>query len=202
MAIRERTPMILQLCFSLGAPLWSTEEFVWESSAWRLDFGGSREPCSPDVPFDQVTLYPSVLIIHRQGGDLTRASVTEPQAYLWTIRRLSQDHRHQMLCVTRLPALHRCQLGFLSLPYPPSLLHPPKLSLSFSLQVTVFARCWAACLTEVSQKASSCFSLSVFLIILILTLWNSQAAFVSESICVVIFCTNFIFCHFLSQPHF
>lgn len=75
----------------MSAPLKATEGFVWGGSAWRLDFGCSREPCSPDVPFDQVTPPRSVLIIHRQGCDSTPASVVELRAYLWTIWRLSAD---------------------------------------------------------------------------------------------------------------
>lgn len=48
--------MILQPCFCSSAPLNATEGFVWEGNARRLDFDCSRELCSPDVPFDQVTL--------------------------------------------------------------------------------------------------------------------------------------------------
>lgn len=102
--------VILQPCFCSSAPLKATEGFVWEGNARRLDFDCSRELCSPDVPFDQVT--PPILT----GRQVTQpwSTVAELQAYLWTMRR---DHRHQMLCVTCLPALHLCQLGFLSLPY-------------------------------------------------------------------------------------
>lgn len=102
-------------------PFKATEGFVWEGSARRLGLGCSGEPGSPDVPFDQVTPAPSVLIIHRNGCDSTRAGVAELQTDLRTIQRPSQDHMHQMLRVTCLPALHRCQLGFLCLPYLP---HP------------------------------------------------------------------------------
>lgn len=115
--------------FLLNAPLKATEGFVWESVAPKAGFwvaAGSRSLLM--CPFDQVTPPPSVLIIHRQGCDSTPASAAELQADLRTIRRLSKDHRHQMLCVTCLPALLRCQLGFLSLPFP----HPTQLSLFLS----------------------------------------------------------------------
>lgn len=86
--------------------------------AWRLDFGCGREPRSPDVPFDRVTPSPWVLIVRRQECDSTPGGTAELRAYLWSIRRLSRGCRHQMLCLTHLPALHHRQLGFLSLPSP------------------------------------------------------------------------------------
>lgn len=120
--------------FLLSAPLKATEGFVWKGSARRLDFGGSGELFPSDVPFDQVMPSSSVFIIHRQGCDSTPASVAELKAYLWTIQCLSLDHRHQMLCVTCLPALYCCQLGFLSVPFfHPSLCSPGSLFLFFFL---------------------------------------------------------------------
>lgn len=163
-AAHPHDPVQSCAAFLLSVPLKATEGFVWEGSARSLDFGYSGELCSPDVPFDQVTPSPSVLIIHRQGCDSNRASMAELQAYLWTIQRLSQDRSHQMLRVTCLPALYQRQLGFLSLPFfNPSV---PWLSLFLSLQVIGLAQ--APSLTEVSWKASG--SLKMILIILIFTL--------------------------------
>lgn len=75
---------------------------------------------------------------------------------------------------TRCYVWHVCQLcicatlaSFLYL-IPPFL--PPELSLLLSLQATGFAPYRTVCLTEVSQKVSSCFSLQILLIILILFL--------------------------------
>lgn len=167
-------PPPLHPWFYLSARLKATEGFVWDGSARRLDFGCSGEPCSPDAPFDQVTPSPSALIIHRQGCESTRASVAELQAYLWTVSRPSQEHRHQMLSVTCLPALQRCQLGFLFL----YLIPAQALSSSLAAGHWVFPPCRAVCLTEASQNASSCFALRILLIILIFTLNKSLLLFV------------------------
>lgn len=121
------------------AALKATAGFVFKvvsaPEGWILVAAGSR--ASPDVAFDRVTPSPSVLIIHRQGRESARASAAvaaELQAYLWTTRRPSQDRRHQMLRLTRLPATaRRCQLGFLSLPYPR---RSAELSLPLSLSLS------------------------------------------------------------------
>lgn len=94
----------------------------WEAflliAPWKPRRLFGREPRSPDVPFDRVTPSPWVLIVRRQECDSTPGGTAELRAYLWMIRRLSRGCRHQMLCLTHLPALHHRQLGFLSLPSP------------------------------------------------------------------------------------